>query len=283
VNRRCAAKRFRLASSPVVTLAKFLYIFDMKSLKNIKAKDLRTPAIILAGLIVLFYVFNNIVMPRYVQQEKTTTVPGVVGRPVEEAIQLLSAAGLQGKKSDARTDKQYPEGTVVVQNPPAGTVVKFGRGVYLTVSGGEPMVNVPSLRGRSLRDATFALERFGLVLGNARYEISEEYPLGTIIDQDTPESTVVPAGRVINVVVSQGKTADQVPVPDVVKKSFSEAERIIIQAGLRIGNITYQINTELLPNTVIEQVPKAGEFVPTSRAIDLVVAQKGERPNDIQN
>ncbi|OGU27947.1 MAG: hypothetical protein A2X66_01320 [Ignavibacteria bacterium GWA2_54_16] len=255
----------------------------MKGWKNIKAKDFRTPAIVLAAIIVLFYVFNNIIMPRYVQQEKTTTVPGVIGRPVDEAIKLLADAGLVGKKSDTRTDKQYPEGTVVVQNPAAGTVVKFGRGVYLTVSGGEPMVNVPSLRGRSLRDATFALERFGLVLGNARYEVSEEYPQGTIIDQDTPENTIVPAGRVITVIVSQGKSADQLPVPDVIRKSFSEAERIIIQAGLRIGNITYQINTELLPNTVIEQFPKAGELVPSSRAIDLVVAQRGEKPTDIQN
>lgn len=255
----------------------------MRGWRNIELRDLRTPAIVVAALIVVFYVFNNIIMPRYVQQEKTTTVPSVVGRPVDEAVKLLSQTGLQGKKSDTRTDKQYPEGTVVVQNPPAGTIVKFGRGVYLTVSGGEPMVNVPSLRGRSLRDATFALERFGLVLGNARYETSEEYPLGTIVDQDTPENTVVPAGRAINVVVSQGKNADQVPVPDVVKKSFSEAERVIIQAGLRMGNITYQINTELLPNTVIDQFPKAGEIVPSSRAIDLVVAQKGEKPNDIQN
>ena len=77
--------------------------------------------------------------------------------------------------------------------------------------------------------------------------------------------------------------SDQAPVPDVIKKSFSGAERIIIQAGLRMGNITYQINTELLPNTVIEQSPKSGEPVPSGRAIDLVVAQRGEKPNDIQN
>jgi serine/threonine-protein kinase len=253
----------------------------MKKLRDIKAASFRIPAIVLAALLVLFLFFDNVIMPRYVQQDKTTTVPNVVGQPIDEAIQVLGQAGLTGKKSDTRTDKQYPEGTVVVQNPPAGTVVKFGRGVYLTVSGGEPMVNVPALRGRSLRDATFALERFGLVLGNVRYEVSEEYPQGTIIDQDTPENTVVPVGRVINVAVSQGKSADQVPVPDVLKKPFSEAERIIIQAGLRIGNLTYQINTELLPNTVIDQFPKSGELVPSGRAIDLVVAQKGEKTNDL--
>ena len=252
-------------------------------MKRIQLKRLKTPAIILGILIVLFYLFNNVFMPRYVQQGRTTKVPNVVGRTLDEALKILSEAGLPGKKADVRTDKQYAEGTVVLQNPPAGSEVKFGRGVYLTVSGGEPLVVVPGLRGRSLRDATFALERFGLVLGTTRYEVSEEYPQGTIVDQDTPENTKVPSGRLINVVVSQGKSADQVAVPDVIKKTFSDAERVVIQAGLRIGNITYQVNADLLPNTVIDQFPKPGELAPSGQAIDLVVAQKGEKQNDLQN
>ncbi|MGA3243572.1 MAG: PASTA domain-containing protein [Bacteroidota bacterium] len=256
----------------------------MKSLKKIKLKDLRTPAISLVGFLVVFYLFNSIVMPRYVQQGKTTKVPNVVGKGLDEALKLLADAGLPGKKvSIPRSDKQYPEGTVVVQNPAAGSEVKFGRGVYLTVSGGEPLVVVPSLRGQSLRDATFSLERVGLVMGSTTYQVSEEYPQGTIIDQDILLSSKVPSGKVINVTVSQGKNADQVPVPDVIKKSFSEAERIVIQAGLRVGNITYQVNAELLPNTVMDQFPKAGQLVPAGQPIDLVVAQKGEKLNDLQN
>jgi serine/threonine-protein kinase len=222
-------------------------------------------------------------MPRYVEQGKTTKVPNVVGKGLDEALKLLNDTGLPGKKAGTRADKQYPEGTVVVQNPPAGAEVKYGRGVYLTVSGGELLVVVPSLRGQSLRDASFSLERVGLVMGSATYQVSEEYPQGTIIDQDTPLSSKVSSGKVINVTVSQGKNADQLPVPDVMKKTFSEAERIVIQAGLRVGNITYQVNADLLPNTIIDQFPKAGQLVPAGQAIDLVVAQRGEKQNDLQD
>jgi serine/threonine-protein kinase len=169
---------------------------------------------------------------------------------------------------------------VVQQNPPADVEVKFGRGVYLTVSGGEPTAMVPGLRGRTLRDATFALERFGLSLGQILYDFSDEYPQGTIIDQAIPESTRVAIGRSIGVVVSQGKSGEQMPVPDVTRKTFSEAERILIQAGLRIGNITYQVSTDLLPNTIIDQFPKPGDLVSRGQAIDLVVAQKGENINN---
>lgn len=251
--------------------------------KRIQRKQLKKTAIVLALLLLTFYLFNNIFMPRYVQQGKTTKVPNVVGMPLDEAIKRLSEAGLAGKKADTRTDKQYAEGTVVLQSPPSDAEVKFGRGIYLTVSGGEPVVIVPGLRGLTLRAATFSLEKSGLSLGTIRYEVSEEYPQGNVIDQDTPENTKVPNGRVINLIVSQGKSGDQVPVPDLTKRTFSEAEKVVILAGLRVGNITYQVNAELLPNTVIDQFPKPGQMVPTGQAVDLVVAQKGEKPNDIQN
>jgi beta-lactam-binding protein with PASTA domain len=255
----------------------------MAFLKKIRPGQFKKPAIVLAILLVLFYLFNNILMPRYVQQGKTTKVPNVVGKPLDQALKMLSDAGLVGKKAETRTDKQYPEGTVVVQIPLADAEVKFGRGIYLTVSGGEPLVLVPGLRGLTLRAATFSLEKAGLALGTVRYEVSEDYPQGNVIDQDAPENTKVLNGKVVNLVVSQGKSGDQVPVPDLTKRTFSEAEKIVILAGLRVGNITYQVNAELLPNTVIDQFPKPGQLVPTGQAIDLVVAQKGERANDLQN
>jgi eukaryotic-like serine/threonine-protein kinase len=251
--------------------------------KQIRPRQFKKPAIVLAILLVLFYLFNNIFMPRYVQQGKTTKVPNVIGKPLDQAFKLLADAGLVGKKAETKSDKQYPEGTVVVQIPPADAEVKFGRGIYLTVSGGEPLVVVPGLRGLTLRAATFSLEKAGLALGTLRYEASEDYPLGNVIDQETPENTKVLNGKVINLVVSQGKSGDQVPVPDLTKRTFSEAEKIVILAGLRVGNITYQVNAELLPNTVIDQFPKPGQSVPTGQAIDLVVAQKGEKVNDLQN
>jgi beta-lactam-binding protein with PASTA domain len=251
--------------------------------KKIQPKHLKKPAIILGILILVFYLFNNILMPRYVQQGKTTKVPNVIGKPLDQAIKMLSDAGLVGKKAETRTDKQYPEGTVVVQTPPSEAEVKFGRGIYLTVSGGEPLVVVPGLRGLTLRAATFSLEKSNLALGTVKYELSEEYPQGNVIDQDIPENSKVPNGKVVNLVVSQGKSGDQVPVPDLTKRTFSEAEKIVILAGLRVGNITYQVNAELLPNTVIDQFPKSGQLVPTGQAVDLVVAQKGERANDLQN
>lgn len=274
-----------VAVANIVTLAIFIYIkrSTMNSWKQKVIPLLKRSAIALFALTLLFFLIDDVVMPRYVQQGEVTMVPNVVGMPLEQAIKTLEEGGLEGKKSEVRQDRQYPEGTVTVQTPAAGAEVKFGRGIYLTVSGGETLVLVPGLRGRSLRDATLALERFGLRVGEIKYQVSAEYPENTIIDQSISEGAKVKNNTAINVTASQGRSPDRIPVPNVVRRSLSDAERIILQSGLKIGNITFQVNNDLLPNTVIEQYPRVGGFVPTGQAIDLFVTQKGEKKATLEN
>ena len=234
-------------------------------------------AILVGACVVLFFIVDDVIMPRYVQQGKTTKVPNVLGLPIEQALEVLADSGLVGNKADERQDRQYPLGSVAAQTPMPGSEVKFGRGVYLTVSGGEPKAMVPALKGRSVRDATFTLERSALKIGSIRYEVSAEFPANTVIDQDIPESTMVSVGNSISVIVSQGPLREQVPVPDVVRKTLTEGERTLLQAGLKIGNVVYQANHDLLPNTIIEQFPRSGEMVPAGQAVDMVVTRRAER------
>lgn len=265
---------------PLVTELIILYILPQNFMPAQKKKSvslLKLSAVVFGVFLVLFFLINNVVMPAYVQLGKTTTVPNVVGLPAGEAIRVLAEAGLEGKKAETRSDKQYPEGTVSQQNPPAGAEVKFGRGVYLTISGGERLVSVPGLKGKSIRDATFTLEHFNLKLGTITYEVSQDFPENTIMGQEIHEGAQVQGGTAVNLVVSQGPSNDRVPVPDVLKKSLSDAERIILQAGFTMGNVTHQLNPDLLPNTVIDQFPRPGELVSTGQAIDLFVSQKSEK------
>ncbi|MBI4428933.1 MAG: PASTA domain-containing protein [Ignavibacteriales bacterium] len=235
------------------------------------------------GFLFVFLLMDNLVMPLYVQQGKITRVPSVLGLPIEEARKVLTESGLDFKETEPKTDKQYPVGTVALQNPLPGTEVKFGRNVYLTVSGGELLVLVPSLRGKSIRDGTFTLERFGLSLGEITYQVSEEFPENTIIDQGIPNGTNVKKGSRIDIFVSQGKSVDRLPVPKVIMKTLSEAERVVVQQGFNVGNITYQVNLDLLPNTVIDQYPRGGELATSGTAIDLFVAKKPDSPVRLEN
>lgn len=235
---------------------------------------------IIAFLALLFMglLFDRVIMPWYVRSDATATVPNVVGMRYEEASEYLERHGFTPHKSDERYDQRYPKGTIVLQNPAPEATVKPGRRVYLVVSSGEQRVEVPSIRGRSLRDARFALERHGLQMGAITYEVSTLYPENTIIEQGVPPGHEIPRGTAVNVIVSQGGPGDQVMVPELVGKSLSEAQRLLHQRGLKIGNMTYQPIPDLLPNTVVQQYPHPGDRIPRSQAVDLFIAE--EPPKD---
>jgi len=257
--------------------------FCMAKKRSRSYQVLRIAGLILVSLLVLFFLFDDIIMPLYTQQGNTTRVPNVTGLTLDEASRILEGAGLDPKESETKPDRTYPIGAVSYQNPPSGSIVKFGRGVYLTVSGGDIMVDVPTLRGRSLRDATFALEGAGLILGAVTYQPSSQIFMNTVISQSIEPGEKIKTGSSIGVIVSQGKPGEKRSVPNIVMKSRTEAEKMLLQSGFTLGMVTEQPNVDLLPNTVMDQYPKAGFMAPFGQQIDIFVAVKGEAPPELEN
>lgn len=219
------------------------------------------------------FILDSFVMPWYVNKGGTLEVPNVVGMTEEQAFQTLQNDNLEPKKGEVRPDNKFPVGAVIQQNPSAGQTVKVGRRIYLAISGGEQETLVPSLRGRTIRDSKFALDRSNLKQGRIKYETSTDLPEGTIITQDIPAGTRVKRGTYISVVVSAGESIDSIYVPSLIGKTLSEARKIIKEKGLKVGNITYQANNDLIPNTVIDQLPRGNDIVTVKKEIDLFVSQ----------
>jgi beta-lactam-binding protein with PASTA domain len=236
--------------------------------------------LVVAILIALFLVCNNVLIPLYVNQGGIITVPSVVGMKFESAQHLLDSLGFETRKGDVRMDREHPAGVVIIQNPQEGNKVKKGRRVYLTVSGGELLVAVPNIKGRTLRDARFALEKEGLKLGGVEYQASEEFPANTIIQQGLAPGAKVKRDVYVSVVASQGSASQKVAIPDITGKTLTEATTLLVQAGLKVGNVTYVPSLELLPNTVVDQYPRVGEMVPLGQAVDLFVVQGGEKKKE---
>ena len=249
-----------------------------KSFTSEKAKRIY---IALAILMVLSFLCNDFVMPWYVNRGGSIEVPIVAGMEYSEAKHLLDSMGMETRRGDVRMDKERKAGLVMNQNPPAGSIVKRNRRIYLTISGGEPLVQVPGIIGRTLRDARFALEREGLRLGAIEYQPSDLFPPNTVIEQKLKPGARVRMDVYVSVIVSEGKTAEKVPVPDLSGKTLAEAEKILAKVGLTTGNITYIPSMDLLPNTVVDQYPRNGELVPHGQVVDLFVVRGGEKKKDV--
>ncbi len=239
--------------------------------------------LLVAGVLVAFFVVvNYFLLPAYVKRGGTLQVPRVTGLPLETARRLLDSLGLESVEAGSRPDPRAPVGTVVLQNPPHDAVVKPGRRVYLTISGGEVLVTVPRLRGLSFRDSRFTLERSGLEVGDVQYDTSEVYPENTVMAQVVPPGSKVSRGTPVGITISRGKLLAQVMVPELSGRTLGEAERLVLDRGLRVGNISYQPSFDLLPNTIVDQFPRAGEMVPQGQTIDLFVVRAGKPKEEIQ-
>jgi beta-lactam-binding protein with PASTA domain len=74
-------------------------------------------------------------------------------------------------------------------------------------------------------------------------------------------------------VVYMSLQGSEVQVPEIVGKKFSESERELLALGLKIKRRAERPSSET-PNTVLEQLPKAGETVKTGQLILVVTSSQ---------
>ncbi len=133
--------------------------------------------------------------------EETVLVPGLKGLPRARAETVLLDAGLMvgTVKESFRTDEET--GTVLEQDPEAGTRVRSGTAVNLTVArkAGD-LVKVPVILLMTLDEARRALEEVGLALGVV--EEGKTYMKEIVVRQEPYPNKRVPKGTAVDVIVT---------------------------------------------------------------------------------
>ena len=94
-------------------------------------------------------------------------LPNLVGKPLDQAVETLEKAGLKPKLHDTKrvTHDKQRDGTVASQSPPQKRTVRTGDTVTLYAYQYQPpppMVVVPEVVGKPLREAQAILARAGL-------------------------------------------------------------------------------------------------------------------------
>ncbi|MEX0919028.1 MAG: PASTA domain-containing protein [Candidatus Paceibacterota bacterium] len=150
------------------------------------------------------------------------------------------------------------------------------REIFLRVN--RPDVTVPDFGGRTEDEARDVLEGLGLGVSVTRV-CSDTVATGRVISQDPPAGTSVPAGTIINLVVSSGPCAPvEMPVPNIVGLPEAEARSAIADAGLNLGAITEVYHPTMTAGRVTSSNPVAGTIVPPGSAVDFSVSLGPEPP-----
>ncbi|WP_429391889.1 PASTA domain-containing protein [Mucilaginibacter lappiensis] len=170
-------------------------------------------------------------------------VPKLKGQSVDRAVALLKEQGF-GYKIDSVYVQDVAPGTIVEQDPDAGTNVKEGRVIYLTmVTLLAPNISLPDLEQSSYREATATLQNYGLKVGDTTYrsDIARDRILEVRFGgQVIKAGTKIPKGSRIDLVLGDGEGASEVEIPELVNLDLDAARFAIKGSGLTIGTITYQ-------------------------------------------
>jgi len=233
--------------------------------------------IFFVAVIGLGFIFNNVVMPWYVRHNTLVKVPSVVGLSFEEAKKKLDAAGLEGMQGDIRYDPSKTIGTVIDQLPLADQIVKDSRRIYLVISGGEQLYDVPNLVGRTVRESKFILSQRNISLNEIEMKPSVQYPSGIILEQKEHPGSKVKKGTVIGVIVSTGMESGNIKVPDLMGKNLEEAKKLILSSKLSIGKVNFQPSTTVPLNSVIDQYPKSNSMAKENDKVDIFVNRETKK------
>jgi len=226
------------------------------------------------GSLVGFFVVDRKVMPKIVGVHRDVLpTPDVRGLEYEAARNKFYGVGLLTEVRAREFDDSVPEGNVLSQFPDPGESVKKGRKIAVTVSRGPEAAKVPSLRGVNERQARLDLRKGGFnVSANVRKAFHETVPIDAVIETFPPGGTITSRAMDVDLVVSRGPKPTHAVVPNVIGDILSEAKKKVVDAGLKVGSITYQNNATLLPGTVMSQSASPGANIPLESSVDLVIS-----------
>lgn len=195
-------------------------------------------------------------------------VPDVKGKTLVEAEAILKDNNLDFTLKE-EFDAKVPTGTVIKQSPGAGSHVKAGRKIQLTVSkGAEPGV-VPDLKGKNLAEATEMLHAAKLAVGKVTVQYKEGAAQGAVLSQDIEAGKKVAAGTKVDLVVNISK--GQSVVPDLKGLTLSDARERLSSMGLMVGSVTTKEDSAP-KGIVIGAEPEFGKVLSEGSVVTLIVS-----------
>jgi eukaryotic-like serine/threonine-protein kinase len=219
------------------------------------------------GLLVVLLVAGAATAVYFISRPKQYPVPRVTGLQLNVARTLIQNAHFQVDVINVPSKKAA--GTVIGENPGAGTKADKGSTVTLTVSRGQGNVSVPSVQGLSQGLATNVIKKAGLKVNHVVPQSSSTFKAGEATGTNPGAAKSVPPGTGVTLLVSSGQP--QKAVPDVRGESQSAATSQLTGAGFTV-NPTTQTSSSATAGDVISQDPAGGAQATAGSSVTIVVA-----------
>ena len=231
--------------------------------------------VILAFVAGLFYFISSILMP-----SPDYTIPKLTGYTYEEVLQDPELRQEFNIVVGQTVESEEAAGTILRQDPAAGSTVKSNNAeITVTVSGGPEVIQMIDVTNQEYLKALATLRDMGLSVEAPEYQFDDEVPANYIISYTPAEGTELKAGDSVHLVVSKGPEASKVTLISFADMAQSDAESRIRLMNLEVGEIEH-VSSETVPEgKVVEQWPEAGTEVEEGSKVNLTVSTGPENPD----
>jgi beta-lactam-binding protein with PASTA domain len=198
-------------------------------------------------------------------------VSGVTGEPAEQAARKLTDSGFRVIYADGEAPGQAV-GTVVSQDPVAGSSLPAGRQVTLTVNNPPPLT-VPRLDDLDLNGVATALAENRLTRGQV-ITVDGTFsgtPKGRVIAQLPAAGATAQRGDKVTLLISDGIGSKQTWLPRLTGLNFDDARALVRRAGLVVNKVVQRDSNER-EKTVLAQTPAPFAKVDAGSPVTLTVS-----------
>ena len=211
----------------------------------------------------------------------------LTGKSLQEGESLLEEADLTLQVLDSAVfNPKLPPLSILDQNPRAGSRVKPGREIKVTIN---PLkarkVQLPELIDKTLRRAVFDLESKNLKVGKSIYKpyLARDVVLDVLMNgKPISAGTWVEPGTEVQLVLGQGLGGESVPYPNVLGMTLAQARQALASASLTIGGVVYDADEDTLQAKVYRQVPdpRLQSDIQMGETVDLMLSVDGTKIPD---
>lgn len=239
-----------------------------------KRKNSKKPLIIVLSIIAALIVAGVICYALGMFGGKEIEAPDFTGLTVTEAEQKAQEADVKIKEGKPVVSEDVEPGKIVSQDPKAGSAVKTKSTITVFVSSGPGDSEVPDVIGKDEEEAREAIEAAGFEC-DVTTQASEKNA-GEIISQDPSGGTKAEKGSKVNLVASDGSLS-RATMPYLKGKPLSEAQAMLENADLKLGNVDYAWSDSYAEGEVMWQQYDAESKLDKNTSVNLQVS-KGPKP-----
>ena len=233
-----------------------------------------------AIFMVVLLILTSVGLSLITRHGKTVTTPDFTNLSVKQAEEVAREGHVNVKVVDSVFVRRLPGGVVYRQQPKAGSTVKKGRSVFLTINSIVPRkVVMPNLFGYSVTEARAELQNRGLNLGKLTYvkDIATNTVLGQYCEgKEVKAGDLVVNGSTIDLKVGVSREDNTTVVPRLIGMKYVPAVDVLHDHFLNAGRARFDKEVKSYAdslNAVVYKQDALGEERPLGTAITLYLTR----------